>query len=267
MFFMIVSLCSMAQQEYEDVLYLKNGSVIKGSILEYVPFKTIKIQTPDGSIFVYNTEECESIKKETPQINKNVASRIKRNIVPAKFSKKSYYNSILEMNTFLGQSKFENTYYVKSTELIALAGVHSINGFQFLKNYFIGIGSGVNIHIKDRYIDNNYLLSLPLFLDFRYYFLTNKTQPFLNTSAGVILPFSFMAGDINRYHSFISPSIGLKTNISSRNSINLSLGYTIMFNKATLKTFGYSSSYNYSYMEHEVNNQISAFNVKIGFTF
>jgi len=49
----------------KDIVYLKNGSVIKGSILEMIPDKTIKIQTADGNIFVYNMSEVEKIGKDT----------------------------------------------------------------------------------------------------------------------------------------------------------------------------------------------------------
>ena len=48
----------------KDIVYLKNGSVIKGMILEMIPEKTIKIQTADGNIFVYNMSEVEKVGKE-----------------------------------------------------------------------------------------------------------------------------------------------------------------------------------------------------------
>jgi hypothetical protein len=48
----------------KDIVYLKNGSVIKGTILEMIPEKTIKIQTADGNIFVYNMSEIEKVGKE-----------------------------------------------------------------------------------------------------------------------------------------------------------------------------------------------------------
>lgn len=54
----------VAQTAYKDVLYLKNGSVIKGVIIETVPEKSIKIETADGNIFVYNMSEVEKIAKE-----------------------------------------------------------------------------------------------------------------------------------------------------------------------------------------------------------
>jgi hypothetical protein len=55
-----------AQPTLQDVVYLKNGSVIRGMILEQIPNKTIKIQTADGSIFVYEMTSVVKIVKEAP---------------------------------------------------------------------------------------------------------------------------------------------------------------------------------------------------------
>ncbi|GEM_PF-142189 len=62
-----------AQITTKDVVYLKNGSIIKGSIIELIPEKTIKIQTSDGSIFVYATSEIERISKETVQSSETIS--------------------------------------------------------------------------------------------------------------------------------------------------------------------------------------------------
>jgi len=53
-----------AQGLSQDVVYLKNGSIIKGQIIEQIPNVTIKIQTRDGSVFVYKIDEIEKITKE-----------------------------------------------------------------------------------------------------------------------------------------------------------------------------------------------------------
>lgn len=50
--------------EYQDVVYLKNGSIIRGMIIEQIPNKSIKIQTKDGNVFVYEMDEIEKITKE-----------------------------------------------------------------------------------------------------------------------------------------------------------------------------------------------------------
>jgi hypothetical protein len=53
-----------AQPALRDVVYLKNGSIIRGIVLEQIPDKTIRIQTADGSVFVYQMSEVERIVKE-----------------------------------------------------------------------------------------------------------------------------------------------------------------------------------------------------------
>lgn len=49
----------------QDVVYLKNGSVIRGEITEQIPNVSVKIETKDGSIFVYKMGEVEKITRET----------------------------------------------------------------------------------------------------------------------------------------------------------------------------------------------------------
>lgn len=50
-------------QEYEDVIYLKNGSEIHGMIIEQAPGQYIKIQS-GKNVFVYQLNEIEKITKE-----------------------------------------------------------------------------------------------------------------------------------------------------------------------------------------------------------
>lgn len=65
--FAITLLCfassSFAQS---DVLYLKNGSKIKGSVVEMDPTNGVKIQTSDGSLFVYSLSDVDHVSKEYP---------------------------------------------------------------------------------------------------------------------------------------------------------------------------------------------------------
>lgn len=63
--FSIITTVSFGQSNYQDVVYLKNGSIIRGIIIEQVPNKSIKIETADRNVFVYQMEEIEKITKET----------------------------------------------------------------------------------------------------------------------------------------------------------------------------------------------------------
>lgn len=51
-------------QQYQDVVYLKNGSIIRGVIIEQIPGDSLKIQTPGGSVFVHRMSEVLKIAKE-----------------------------------------------------------------------------------------------------------------------------------------------------------------------------------------------------------
>ena len=55
---------AIAQSNYEDVVYLKNGSIIRGIITEQIPNESVKIQTKDKNVFVYKMDEISKITKE-----------------------------------------------------------------------------------------------------------------------------------------------------------------------------------------------------------
>jgi len=52
-------------QQLDDVVYLKNGGIVRGTIIEQVPGISIKLQTKDGNVFVYQMDEIEKIAKES----------------------------------------------------------------------------------------------------------------------------------------------------------------------------------------------------------
>jgi len=88
LFVAIIALCvssAFSQTSMQEVVYLKNGSIIKGIVIEQVPNEYVKVQTRDGSIFVYNANEVEKITKEP-------------------ISKTSYYNEGYERKGFIGLS-------------------------------------------------------------------------------------------------------------------------------------------------------------------
>ena len=71
----------------EDVVYLRNGSIIRGLIVERVINTSLKIQTKDGSVFVYPINEVEKITIEpiigippavttTPSLKDNTKNRL-----------------------------------------------------------------------------------------------------------------------------------------------------------------------------------------------
>jgi ribosomal protein L14E/L6E/L27E len=68
----------IAQQK--DVIYLKNGSVIKGKIIEFIPDQNIKIETSDGSIFVFKSSELVKMEKESAENNEADKSDVQQEV-------------------------------------------------------------------------------------------------------------------------------------------------------------------------------------------
>lgn len=74
--FQFFSICNYAQQ-YEDVVYLKNGSIIRGVIMEQVVGESIKIKTGDGNLFVFKMDEIEKMTKEKIAVKEEDINKVK----------------------------------------------------------------------------------------------------------------------------------------------------------------------------------------------
>jgi hypothetical protein len=105
LFFLAFPFLGIGQDNSQDVVYLKNGSIIHGIIIEQVPFKTVKIQTKDGNVFVYKMEEIEKVTKEQntgqPSATSNAGSTYNAGS-KSKSSSKSFENEGLSIGMKLG---------------------------------------------------------------------------------------------------------------------------------------------------------------------
>ena len=61
----ILSAQTLSAQKTADVIYLKNGSIMKGVITEHIPNVSYTIETADGSKMIFSANEVEKITKET----------------------------------------------------------------------------------------------------------------------------------------------------------------------------------------------------------
>ncbi len=127
---------AFAQQKLQEVVYLKNGSIVRGVITEQVPEKSLKIQTADGSVFSYTMSEVEKITKEP------VANVIKRIDGIAKNYEKSYQR----IQVGYGRIGIEVEDMMNGPSLIWTKGIslhHKTPVYlQFGANVFYGSGTG-----------------------------------------------------------------------------------------------------------------------------
>jgi len=201
-----------AQVSTDDIVFLKNGSVIHGTILEIIPSQTIKIQTADHNIFVFKMDEVEKISKNYPEL----FEKKKNNSVS--FFSVGYFTGI--GNASLDGFTSENEYHALSLRIATGSKIN--NEF----SYGFGIG-------YERYSgDVNYLPSteyIPVFLNFRFLFSSKgDALPGLSFDFGYNIGLTTVeyAYDVKfKGGIFLNPSFYLNLKLNPKTSLLFSIGY------------------------------------------
>ncbi len=142
---LIFTVITVSAQKKKDVLYLKNGSIIYGKLME-ANDNQYTIKTPDGSIFIFSSTEVVKFVNETPQYD----GRKKRG---AGFA--------MEGGFLVG---------AQSSQYKAPFSFNIIGNMTLNTRNIFGIGSGVE------YLGQPFT---PLFLEYKYLFSDKKTTPFI----------------------------------------------------------------------------------------
>lgn len=195
--FLFVLICGYGAgiaDELQEVVYLKNGSVVRGVIIEQIPGESLKIQTADGSIFAYKMAEVEKMTKE-----KNPYAAPKRRI-----------NNLAA--GYKGFIDFGYTFDLSDYDAAKIEFMTS-HGYQFSPYFYLGAGIGLHYYtgIED--------ISVPLFANVRANMMTGNVTPFVDGKIGYSL------GEVDGF--YFSPSLGCRIAVAERTGINLSLGYVM----------------------------------------
>ena len=196
--FVLITTLSFGQNNYQDVVYLKNGSIIRGVIIEQVPNKSIKIQTAGQNVFFYQMDEIEKLTKEQRQGKSNSSFD--------NSGLQSGYKGIVELGFQIGTGDY-------GMDRLKL---NIINGFQVNPYFSLGFGTGFR-----RYFDAEATL-IPIFADFRTNFIDNKISPYLSLGVG----YSFDAtNDFEGVGFLLNPTVGVSFKVSDKSALNIGLGY------------------------------------------
>ena len=232
--------------ELQDVVYLNNGSIIRGTIVEQIPNKSMKVKTSDGSVFYCELSDVMKITKEEP-----VGGTFHRsgNYVMTRHEVTQERKTVkLDRTGYRGFADIGGGFGVGENG----DGVFSIStshGYQFNPYFFLGGGIGIDAHIGWGYV------SVPIFVDSRLYFTSGKrVTPYF----GVKLGFSPSEGD----GLYFNPMFGVSIGLNRKLAINVSLGYNLQ--RADFYYIGY---YGYDYYEEIDKGTIGGFMLKAGFEF
>lgn len=217
--FTLMASVSFAQSNHQDVVYLKNGSIIRGIIIEQIPNESIKIETSSGSVFVYRTDEIEKITREV--IQRSTSNSTEQSGL------KTGYKGMIEVGYQIGTGD-------SGVDRIA---VNIINGYQINPYISLGVGTGL------RYYHEIDTALTPIFADIRVNFVESNISPYLSLGVG----YSFDATyDFKGSGSMINPTIGASFGVSETSMLNVGFGYEMQKFEYRVSIYdqSYSSSIN-----------------------
>jgi hypothetical protein len=240
LFVLSSSLIVFAQQYYQDVVYLKNGSIIRGTIIEQIPNRSIKIETADKSVFVYQFNEIAKFSKEA-------LARGRRKYSNSSSSKhESGYVGVVDVGYAVGVGDYG----------LNFINLTMINGYKFNPYFSLGFGTGTRL-----YYDSDAILT-PFFLNFQVNFIDSPIYPFFALSTG----YSFdLSDDFEATGFLVNLNVGVHFEVSDKFGINVGIGYEGQW----AEFYDYDYSYNYygyyNYYTDPVSKAISGISFKVGF--
>ena len=202
----IISVFTLSAQNYQEVVYLKNGNVIRGTTVEQQPNVLLKIKTADGSIFVYPMNEVEKITKEERTSRRSEKGNRVRSDVKG-------YRGLVEVGTIVN---------FRASGIPIAKGAFSVttsHGYQFNPHVFLGAGLGLDYHAAGG------RLFVPLFADVRANFLNRDITPFFGVKIGYAVGSKASEG-VNP-GVYFNPTFGMRFILKPDFVMNVALGYNL----------------------------------------
>lgn len=194
-FLFLFGYTSFAQNNMEDVIYLKNGSIYRGLVVEQVPNASYKIEIAGGSIIAVPLADVEKITKEkkyaTPTaVNSDYYSgNNNRMMGPDFFNRQRDTSTVpiyLRKRRFFGSVEFRPGYNN--------IGLRFVRGYKFGQFGFLGLGVGFDAVSFDtkfstgKGIFNNTNVNdglyIPLYVQYSGEILKKRITPYYFVEAG-----------------------------------------------------------------------------------
>ncbi|WP_329904609.1 hypothetical protein [Porphyromonas pogonae] len=190
-----------SQNGYTQSVYLKNGSIIKGTVVEYVPGEFLKLKTRDGSIMVFKADEIIRINKEATTFKREYNSD-KSNGIFDKMIRPGYHGTF-EAGYVIGVGKTIWDRYEVATS----------HGYQINSYIFTGMGITLN------YDFDKEIFSIPVYGEVRAQMPYSVVMPF------AVFKMGYSSGDVHGL--YISPGIGAKLRLGRSFAFNISMAYAL----------------------------------------
>ncbi len=226
----IFTINTFAQKINDDVLYLKNGSIYRGKIMERNE-QSVKLETYEKNIYAVQMADIQEIKSE---------ESLKKPVI---LYKEKGYVHYTELGPLAGSNRASNGVTTSAFSF------QTVNGYKFNQYFFTGIGIGADLYAVQTFV--------PIVLSVRGDF----------TKKGNKIPFYFVEGgySINATSNDVD---GIK--YQGGNTFAAGLGLKILFNENTGFVIGAGYRFQRSELVEKTKTTIEDFDrltLRIGFSF
>lgn len=205
--FIVGNICA---QSKEDALYLNNGSILKGKIIESVTGVQATIEIVGHNIIVVPDSLIKMILMDQ--------------VIPAK--ERENNASPVEM----------------AASVSFYGGSENSGGFTFITSYRfpfrMSVGGGIGIEWFDHQ-------QIPFMADIKYYFLKGLWSPYVYAQVGYAVPLSQKSdNEWTEYHggTLAGTGAGMRFNFSKRNALIFNVGYRYQKTETVSNTYPWMSS-------------------------
>ena len=197
--------------EKEDVIYLKNGGIVRGTIVEYVSDEAIKIEIIGQNVLVFGLDEVEKMQKED-------VLKITKKKHPIHFSE-SLYSNHSSLGVLFSQNDGTGT------------SIETVNSYRITPSANLGLGVGI-IWINTWRL--GWARTMPIFADIRGdVFPKSRTTPFYYVQLGYGIDTAGELDDERKGGIYFALGTGIKIRTRSKIAFTLGFGYTHQHQKIT----------------------------------
>ncbi len=198
---MMICCLAFGQGQRQDVVYLENGSMVRGMLVEKITGSHVKLETADGSMWVFQMDEVK-------EITTMAAYRPPKRQL--EIAEKGFY-AITDFGMLTGRT---------SNRSVTSVSFQMVAGYQL--NPKLSAGLGVGLESFDTPL-------APLFAEGRYYLLKGKLSPFVTLQAGYAVPLSNYRDEndkwVNKGGLTANANIGLRNYLTSNLALVISAGF------------------------------------------
>lgn len=242
---------AQAQNNVDDVVTLRNGSIIKGQILERTEEK-LRIKTSDGREYIFNMPEIEKIEQQG-----------NTRVVSPTINDKAYNNKSDKNARRVYTPKSKGFWFSAELQLIAPPSLNIIAGYKLHQFAYLGLGTGIHNYTDLQIFSGNreaYKATIiPVYLRYSGDILNKRVTPVYHIEGG----YGFAVSNYPLFESIIidratsttkggfygSLGFGFKVRTNKHVSFGAGFVYRVQLGKEERVVYNtYDTEYTYHYV-------------------